>query len=183
MPGGDITEFLPALLQCGEDFPSVNITVEGLGVLADQGRVPLAGFELFHGLDQGFGSLILEEQAAFSILNGFQCAAFAVGENGPSAGLGFQGGDAEIFESGKQEGPAAPVGFAYFRIFAKAEESNAGTGVRSEAARFRSVADYVQAPLGGGAGFNREVDSLVGNQPADGEVCLSQIGAALDGLA
>ena len=67
----------------------MGIPVEVLGVPANRRRIPLARLEVLDTPEQRFGGLMRKEQAAFSILNGFQCAAFAVGENGLSAGLGF----------------------------------------------------------------------------------------------
>ena len=71
MPEVGITEFLPALLQCGEDFPAVNIAVEGL-------RGLIAGYRSGRQLDYSDSyNLLLTSPAGFDQLSGLLSAEFA----------------------------------------------------------------------------------------------------------
>lgn len=56
------------------------------------------------GCDDALGGLFLKEAAGFAVFDGFEGAAFAVGDDGGAAGLGFDWGDAEIFFGGEDEG-------------------------------------------------------------------------------
>ena len=57
-----------------------------------------------HGLDDALDGLLFEEAAGLAVFDGLKGAAFAVGDDGGTAGLGFDWGDAEVFFGGKDEG-------------------------------------------------------------------------------
>lgn len=56
-----------------------------------------------HGLDDALDGLLFEEAAGLAVFDGLKGAAFAVGDDGGTAGLGFDWGDAEVFFGGENE--------------------------------------------------------------------------------
>ena len=78
---------------------------EPLCILSAGGRGDgLLRVEVFDGFDDAFFRLLREEAAGLAVFDGFEGAAFAVGDDGCAAGLGLDGGDAEVFFSGEYEG-------------------------------------------------------------------------------
>ena len=61
------------------------------------------GIEVLHCLDDALDGLLLEEAACLAIFDGLECAAFAVGDDRGTTGLGFNWGDAEVFFGGENE--------------------------------------------------------------------------------
>lgn len=57
-----------------------------------------------HGLDDALDGLLLKEAAGLAVFDGLEGAAFAVGDDGGAAGLGFDWGDAEVLFGGEGEG-------------------------------------------------------------------------------
>lgn len=81
------------------------LNTEPLCILSAGGRSDgLLRVEVFDGFDDAFFRLLREEAAGLAVFDGFEGAAFAVGDDGCAAGLGLDGGDAEVFFSGEYEG-------------------------------------------------------------------------------
>lgn len=56
-----------------------------------------------HGLDDALDGLLFEEAAGLAVFDGLEGTAFAIGDDRCTAGLCFDGGDAEVFFGGEYE--------------------------------------------------------------------------------
>lgn len=78
------------------------LNTEPLCILSAGGRGDgLLRVEVFDGFDDAFFRLLWEEAAGLAVFDGLKGAAFAVGDDRGAAGLGLDGGDAEVFFSGE----------------------------------------------------------------------------------
>ncbi len=75
-------------------------------------------------LGDGFGGGIIEEHACGIFDDGVECAACFSGDDGASGCLGLDGGDAEVFDLGEEEGAGALVVGQELCIGAVSEESD-----------------------------------------------------------
>lgn len=95
----------PFLLDEGGHFLLENGRVKLEGVLANELGVTIIGVELVDGVADGVNGLLGEEGAGAGD-DGVESAAGGVGDNGATSGHGLDGGDAEIFFAGEEEGAA-----------------------------------------------------------------------------
>lgn len=57
-----------------------------------------------HSFNDALDGLLVEEAASLAVFDGLEGTAFAIGDDGGAAGLGFDWGDAEVFFGGKDKG-------------------------------------------------------------------------------
>ena len=82
---------------------------ETLGVLSQLPRIEIGSVRAPDGFGKTFGALAAEQNACFSVCNGFEAAALGEGNDRPSTRLRFERGDAEVLPSGYDERAALPV--------------------------------------------------------------------------
>lgn len=121
---------------------------------------------------------MVEEDTRAVFEDGVECAARVVGDDGAGAGLGFDGGDAEVLGLGEQEGCGSAVLIAELLVVDSTKEGD-GLGVRvfacgafgvgEEGFFVRAGADDFERAVGEQGGVDGEVYALVGFECADEE--------------
>src|SRR5262245_47311185 len=86
-----------------------DLTIESPRVSPELVRIPGCGFGAVNRPDQGVNILVLEEDARAPVDHRVEGAAAGVGDDWPTAGVGFQRGDAEVLLAGKDQGATAGV--------------------------------------------------------------------------
>lgn len=138
--------------------------------------------EVFDGFDDAFFRLLREEAAGLAVFDGLEGAASAIGDDWCAAGLGLDGGDAEILFGGEYEG----FGVLHFvpehleGLVAHHRDVGArdGFGLLEVGA----VADDDEVPLRHLVeGLDDEFDFLVGDEARGGQVVALLVLAAGEG--
>ena len=139
----------------------------------------LFGIEVMHGFDDALDGLFVEEAAGLAVFDGFEGAAFAVGDDGGTAGLGFDWGDAEVFFGGEDKG------FGVLHLVLEdleglvAHHRDVGLSNGLCLLEVGAVADDDELLVGHLVeGFDDELDLLVGHHARGGQVVISNFAVA-----
>lgn len=76
----------------------------GIGPYLVWGVLDSFSFKSLDALNQGFFRLFLEEETCLVFLDGFKGSPLAEGQDGSPSGLGFHGGEAEVFLAWEKQG-------------------------------------------------------------------------------
>ena len=129
-----------------------------------------------NGVGEGFGGGLVEEGAGLVFDDGVECAAGAEADDGASAGLCFDAGDAEVFYLWEKEAVCALVEGAELVVADLPEEADGGVcvvkfvlalSVCAECFFVRAGADDGKGAVGLGGGGDGEVDAFVGFEGGD----------------
>lgn len=139
--------------------------------------------EVTHGLDDALDGLLFEKTAGLAVFDSLQSAAFAVGDDGSAAGLGFDRGNAEIFLSGEYEG--LRVLHLVLEDFKGLVPHHRNVGLSNGLGLLEvgTVADDDKLPIGHLViGFDDQFDFLVGHHARGGQIVILLVLAAGEGI-
>lgn len=168
---------------CIED--GVEFGVEGVGAEAE-GVGSAAGVRLggaFDGADEVVLGGVVEEGSGFGVDDGVEGAACAACDDGGVAGLGFEGGDAEVFDLGVEEDAGGADEVEEGVVVGVVVEGDVWvwSGEVLEGAERGAGADDVEGDVRAGAGADGEVDAFVGFEGADDEGVVGAWGGGVGG--
>ena len=142
----------------------------------------LLAVEVFDGFDDAFFRLLREEAAGLAVFDGLEGATSAVGDDWCAAGLGLDGGDAEVFFGGEYEG------FGMLHFVSEhlkglvAHHRDVGLGDGLGLLEVGAVADDDELPVGHLVeGFDDQFDFLVRHHARGGQVVVLLVLAAGEG--
>lgn len=136
-----------------------------------------------HGLDDALDGLLFEEASGLAIFDGLKSAAFAIGDDRCTAGLCFDGGDAEVFFGGKDEG--FRVLHLVLEDFERlvAHHGDVGFGDSLGLLEVGTVANDDELFVGHLIeGFDDQLDFLIGHHARGGQVVVLLVLAAGEGI-
>lgn len=136
-----------------------------------------------HGLDDALDGLLFEEAAGLAVFDGLEGTAFAIGDDRCTAGLCFDGGDAEVFFGGEYEsfGMLHLVLEHFERLVA--HHRDVGLGDCFRLLEVGTVADDDELFVGHLVkGFDNQLDFLVGHHARGGQVVVLFVPTAGKGI-
>lgn len=136
-----------------------------------------------HGLDNALNGLLFEEATGLAVFDGLEGTAFAVGDDGGTAGLGFNWGNAKIFFGGEDEG----FGVLHFVLEdfegLVAHHRDVGLGDCLRLLKVGAIADDDELLVGHLIeGFDDQLDFLIGYHTRGGQVVVLFVLAAGEGI-
>lgn len=127
------------------------------------------------------GGGVVEERAGFGVDDGVEGAPGAAGDDGGVARLGFDGGDAEVFDLWVEEDAGAAHVVDESFVVGVVVEGDVGVGARvgAQCSSCGPGPDDVEGDVQRGAGVDGEVDAFVGFEGADDEGAVGSFDAGV----
>ena len=147
--------------------------IELLGVGADAGGVELGRIETDDGGGQILPRLLIEEGTRHALDDGLGRSAAAVGDDRTARSHGFDGGDAEILFLRIEVGDGVPIESGLLLIAHATREFDVLAGHAPVGLKKGTVAEDLERQARAVEGFDDEVETLVGNKTASGEIIVA----------
>lgn len=136
-----------------------------------------------HSFDDALDGLLFEETTCLAVFDGLKSAAFAVGDDGGAAGLGFDWGNAKIFFGGKDEGLGVLHLFLEDFEGLVSHHCDVGLGDCFRLLEVGTVADDDELFFGHLVeGFDDQLDFLVRHHARGGQIVILLVLAAGEGI-
>lgn len=136
-----------------------------------------------HSFNDALDGLLVEEAASLAVFDGLEDTAFAIGDDGGAAGLGFDWGDAEVFFGGKDKGLSVLHLVLEDFEWLVAHHGDVGLSDGLGLLEVGAVADDNELFVGHFIeGFDDQLDFLIGYHARGGQVVILFILATGEGI-